>query len=159
LKRHAEKVCHNSNSSPIVEEMPMFPQADAPKTHDLTGSIGADRAAIPECPDYLDAVGKEKWTELCEVLAEIGLLSEADRDVMAMYCSAFSQWREADGMIKKSGLIIKTPGSVGPNPCVDIAANAKREILHYSALLGLDPTSRSRFRVGRKPLGVTDHGR
>ena len=137
----------------------MFSLADPLKTHDLSGSLPSDRAAVPDCPDFLDAVAKAKWAELCEVLGEMGLLSEADRDVMAMYCSAYSQWREADGMVKKSGLIIKTAGSVGANPCVEIAANAKREILHYSALLGLDPTSRSRFRVGRKPLGVTDHGR
>ena len=139
---------HNSNNGPFVEETPMCRQADSTKTHHLSSSLSSERAVIPDCPDYLDAVAKAKWAELCEVLGEIGLLSSADRDVMALYCCAYSLWREAEGMIKKSGLIIKTPGGVGANPCVEIAANSKREMLHLSALLGLDPTSRGQFRVG-----------
>jgi P27 family predicted phage terminase small subunit len=138
LKRHAEIIPHNSNTGPFVEETPMCSQADPTKTHHLSSSLSSERAVISDCPDYLDAVGKAKWIELCEVLSDMGLLSEADRDLMAMYCSSFSQWREADNMVKKSGLIIKTGGSVGPNPCVEIAAKAKKEILDYSALLGLD---------------------
>ncbi len=51
---------------------------------------------------------------------------------MAMYCTAFSQWREA------AGLVIKGAGGVCANPCVAIAANARREMRDFSALLGLD---------------------
>ena len=45
----------------------MFAQADPPETHDLSGSIRPDRAAAPACPDFLDAVAKAKWAELCEL--------------------------------------------------------------------------------------------
>jgi P27 family predicted phage terminase small subunit len=65
---------------------------------------------------------------------------------MAMYCAAFSQWREAADMVKKSGLVIKGSGGVCANPCVAIAANAKKEMRDLSALLGLNPASR--LRVG-----------
>jgi P27 family predicted phage terminase small subunit len=102
---------------------------------------------VPDCPDYLDAVAKEKWTELCQVLGETGLLTQADRDVIAMYCSAFSQWREAADMAKKTGLVIKGASGICANPCVKIAADAKREMRDLSTLLGLDPASRTRLRV------------
>jgi phage terminase small subunit len=39
-------------------------------------------------------------------------------------------------------------GGVCANPCVAIAANARREMRDISALLGRDPASRSRLRVG-----------
>lgn len=123
----------------------MFGQADPLKMKILSGSFRANRAAIPACPDYLDAIAKAKWTELCDILGETGLLTQWDCDVMAMYCTAFSQWREAADMVKKSGLVIKGAGGVCANPCVQIAANAKREMRDLSTLLGLDPASRKRF--------------
>jgi P27 family predicted phage terminase small subunit len=104
-------------------------------------------AGLPDCPDYLDDVAKAKWPELCRLLADAELLNNVGRDVMAMYCSAFSQWREAADMVKKSGLIIKGTGGICANPCVKIAADAKQEMLNLSALLGLDPSYRSRLRV------------
>jgi P27 family predicted phage terminase small subunit len=90
---------------------------------------------------------------LSQVLGETGLLTTADRDAMAMYYTAFSQWREAADMVKKSGLVIKGAGGVCANPCVAIAANAKREMRELSALLGLDPASRSRLRVNNSFVG------
>jgi P27 family predicted phage terminase small subunit len=124
----------------------MFGQVDPLKMQILSGAFRAGRPVLPECPDYLDKIAKEKWTELCELLADIGLLTKADRDLMAMYCSAFSQWREAADMVKKSGLIVRGTGGVCANPCVQIAAIAKREMRDLLTLLGLDQTSRRRLR-------------
>ena len=137
----------------------MFGQPPDPtKLRILAGSLWAGRsseplppAGLPECPAYLDEIAKAKWAELCQVLGETGLLTKADRDVMAMYCAAFSQWREAADMVKKSGLIVKGTGGVCANPCVAIAANAKREMRELSTLLGLDPASRARLRVSTGP--------
>ena len=134
----------------------MFGQpSDSTKLRILAGSLWAGRlseplppAGLPECPTYLDETAKSKWAELCQALGETGLLTQADRDVMAMYCAAFSQWRDAADMVKKSGLIVKGTGGVCANPCVAIAANAKREMRELSTLLGLDPASRWRLRVG-----------
>jgi P27 family predicted phage terminase small subunit len=130
----------------FVEETPMFGHADPLKLQILSGTFQADRPVVPECPEYLDPVAKNKWNELCDVLSKTGLLTNADRDVMAMYCSAFSQWREAADMVKKSGLIVRGTGGVCANPCVQIAANAKREMRDLLTLLGLDPASRKRLR-------------
>jgi P27 family predicted phage terminase small subunit len=129
----------------------MFGKATDPKLK-IEGGAHTDRPAsanFPDCPDFLDVVAKAKWPELCKGLAETGLLTNAGRDVMAMYCSAFSQWREATDMVKKSGLIIKGPGGVCANPCVKIAADAKQEMLQLAELLGLEPSGHSRLRVKR----------
>jgi P27 family predicted phage terminase small subunit len=129
----------------------MFGQPPHPQAK-ILGGADTDRLAsanFPDCPDYLDDVGKAKWPELCQGLAQTGLLTNAGRDVMAMYCSAFSQWREATDMVKKSGLIIKGPGGVCANPCVKIAADAKQEMLQLEELLGLEPSGHSRLRVKR----------
>jgi P27 family predicted phage terminase small subunit len=120
-------------------------QAPEPNLKILAGAA----TGIPDCPDYLDYVAKTKWPELCRQLAETGSLSNAAIDVMALYCAAFSQWREASDMVKKSGLLIKGAGGICANPCVKIAADAKNDMLQLAELLGLDASSRSRFRVKR----------
>jgi P27 family predicted phage terminase small subunit len=144
---HPQAFLQQFQKRPFVEEMPMLGQADALKMQILSGTFRADRPVLPECPDYLDKVAKEKWTELCEILSDTGLLSNADRDVMAMYCSAFSQWREAADMVKKSGVIVRGTGGICANPCVQIAANAKREMRDLLTLLGLDLANRRRLRA------------
>jgi P27 family predicted phage terminase small subunit len=110
----------------------------------LSGAFRTDRPGIEklhsdqlDCPPYLDEIAKEKWAELCQALHDTAFFTQVDRDVMAMYCSAFSQWRQATDMVKKSGLVIKGASGVCANPCVKIAADAMREMRGLAALLGM----------------------
>ncbi len=135
----------------------MLGQSDPTKLKILDAGLTVSQA-ISDCPDYLDDVAKAKWPELCRLLAEAGLLNNAGRDVMALYCAAFSQWREATEMVKKSGLIVRGAAGVCANPCVKIAADAKSEMLQLAELLGLDASGQSRFRVKRNRLPACDVG-
>jgi P27 family predicted phage terminase small subunit len=152
-----EIFCNNSSKATFPHGgAHMASQPPEPKLKYLDGTQTNQpiQAPLPpssllDCPDYLDDVAKAKWPELCKLLAEAGLFSNAGRDVMAMYCTAFSQWRAANETVKKSGLIIRGLGGVCANPCVKIAADAQREMLHLAELLGLDPSGHSRVRIKR----------
>ncbi|HZZ78980.1 MAG TPA: phage terminase small subunit P27 family [Gemmataceae bacterium] len=114
----------------------MLARSDPLKTQILAGTFRAKPSPAPPCPDHLDALARAKWAELCQALDEAGRLSTADRDMMALYCAAYSQWREASEMVKKSGLVIKGRGGVCANPCVQIAANVRREMRELAGTLG-----------------------
>ncbi len=136
----------------------MFGHADPLKMQILSGSFRTDHAAlpltaIPACPDYLDGIAKAKWIDLCHALGDAGVLPQANPDAMAMYCTAFSQWREAADMVKKSGLVIKGASGVCANPCVKIAAAAKREMRELSQLMGIGRSSCNRLKYKQLPIG------
>lgn len=63
----------------------------------------------PTCPEHLDDVARDKWTELTTLLDEMGLLSSADSDALELYCAAYSRYRKAEEMVKKFGEVIISP--------------------------------------------------
>lgn len=63
---------------------------------------------IPDCPDYLDDVGRDEWQRTGEVLRYMGFLSLADRTALAAYSTAYSRWVQAEAAVKKYGTIVKS---------------------------------------------------
>ena len=57
----------------------------------------------PRCPKYLDSVAKAEWKLLCSILEELGVLSNADKTALVMYCQTYSEWRKAADMCQQYG--------------------------------------------------------
>jgi P27 family predicted phage terminase small subunit len=114
---------------------------------------------MPPCPPFLDAKAKEEWKRAAEVLFPIGLLTEADMMVFAVYCEAFSRWSMAVKEVAKNGAIVKTPvfnkagkqtGSIPRrNPYLAIMDDAYTHMIKAGMLLGLSPSSRANLKVGK----------
>src|SRR5687768_711635 len=64
---------------------------------------------MPDRPDWLDAEAQAEWGRVTAELAMSGLLTVVDRAALAAYCTAWSRWVEAEGMVKKFGMIVKSP--------------------------------------------------
>ncbi|HEX5106418.1 MAG TPA: phage terminase small subunit P27 family [Pirellulaceae bacterium] len=81
---------------------------------------------LPAPPQWLDAEAKAEWERIIPDLAEMGVLSRADRPALAAYCTAWSRWVEAEGMVKKFGMIVKSPEKGFPmkSPYLSIADQA-----------------------------------
>jgi len=112
---------------------------------------------LPTCPSDLDAAAKKKWRELVKLLAETGMLRKVDRDVLALYCTAFSRWREAEKFVAKLGHLIKGPnGGSYINPSLAVANRAMEQMRRFGKLLGLDPASRKALgmKAATKVTGV-----
>lgn len=56
-------------------------------------------------PSYLQGVSLAKWNEVAAVLEAAGLLTDADRDSLGMYCVHFELYMQALESVKRDGLI------------------------------------------------------
>lgn len=104
----------------------------------------------PPMPRYFDSVAKVKWKELCDLLDEMGVLSSADRTVLEMCCTAYSEYRKLHATIDNHGRV----GDDGKAHSLTSSLHKYRaEVVRHMSELGLTPSSRSRVRtdtVGHK---------
>lgn len=124
-------------------------------------------ANIPDCPDHLDKEARVEWRRMAKELEPLGLLTNLDKAVFAMYCEAFSTWAKATKMIQEKGMVFSTTGKTTTktlkdgtiktettgggypimNPYFSIANKAKEQMMKCLIELGWTPSSRSRVKV------------
>lgn len=107
---------------------------------------GTGLAALPRCPAHLSDAARREWRRLAPVLHGAGILTVADRAVLAAYCQAYARWVEAEEHLAKTPALLKTPsGYVQQSPWLSIA-NKQMEIMgRYMTELGLTPVARTRL--------------
>ena len=100
-----------------------------------------------------DRVAKAEWNEKAPMLHRLGLLTEADRDALIMYCATFARWQRAERHLRKEGeiLISKRNKYPYPSPYLHIAKDALTQCRALLLEFGLTPVSRTRAHVGKKP--------
>jgi P27 family predicted phage terminase small subunit len=110
------------------------------------------KPTMPRCPSHLDAEAKREWKLVAPQLYGLGLLTEIDRDALAVYCSCYSQWVMAERYLQEHGLTIVTPqGIERASPWVKIALDAQRLMFDVAREFGMTPPSRARIRVEPPP--------
>jgi P27 family predicted phage terminase small subunit len=126
------------------------PKSAIPKT---PGAEMQPLAGLPACPRWLGRIAKQVWKELVRVLDAAGVLTQADRNHMAMYCVACERWQKAEAKMKAKDLVLKGKHGAGQNPYLAIANRAMEQMEHFGAKLGLNPADRKRIKVevGPKP--------
>lgn len=120
-----------------------------PGRRPLNAAEPAPPVTIPACPEFLDDVARGEWSRTATLLAEMGLLTAADRTALAAYCVAYSRWVEAEAQVKKYGTIVKSPEKGFPmkSPYLTVADQALETMRKLMVEFGLTPSSRSRIRV------------
>jgi P27 family predicted phage terminase small subunit len=106
-------------------------------------------AGIPECPAFLDDVAKAEWQATCEILGELGVLTKADRNALAMYCESWSRYCRATEQVRKFGDVILSPKTKFPipSPYQAIANKAMEQCHKLLTEFGLTPSARARLAV------------
>lgn len=106
---------------------------------------------LPSPPLVLEGEAMAEWNRVCGELSALGLLTGIDMAVLAGYCQAFSVWVDAVGKVKTLGILIRTSnGNVIQNPAVGTMNRQYEIILKACAVLGMDPSSRSRLKVEKQ---------
>lgn len=102
-------------------------------------------------PASLDRAGKAEWRRVSRLMTAAGVLTQADRAVLTMYCSAWSRWLSALEKVEETGggVLDGEHGSY-QNPWLAIANRASDTVARLGATMGLDPSSRARV-CGVKP--------
>jgi P27 family predicted phage terminase small subunit len=112
----------------------------------------------PPCPRWLSKEAKGEWRRVAKVLVAMRVLTEGDRAVLAGYCQAWAEFRQADEMIQKTGLLIKDPekGTLRRNPLLMVRSQAHDRMTKDAAQLGLTPAARTRVREIEEAKGGTN---
>jgi P27 family predicted phage terminase small subunit len=109
-------------------------------------------ACVPEPPAHLEERARRKFTEIADMLARCGVMTELDRDALGRYCVIWCRWIDAEAEIKRKGSIVKTEaGNIIHSPYLAVANRCHRQLAQLEAEFGLTPSSRSRVRASPSP--------
>jgi len=99
-------------------------------------------------PTWLSTDAKKIWKRTVKQLEDMGILFEADLDLIAAYANAVDVYKQATMEINQHGILIegRRDGQV-KNPAVQIQKDAAEIIRKIGSEFGLSPSSRSRIKV------------
>lgn len=101
----------------------------------------------PRAPEWLGEDAKKVWRRTVAQLKDMGIASEADRDLLAAYCTAVVNLQRATEIVDRTGIMVKgRRDGVVKNPAVQIQRDAAQLVARLAAEFGLSPSSRTRLR-------------
>ena len=103
-------------------------------------------------PDWLrsDPVAMAEWDRLAVELEQLGLLTNLDVQVFAMYCDSVSRYRRSRERLMDQGDIVestKTGGALYQSPYLPVMRRERDFLKTAASLLGLSPSDRTRIEV------------
>lgn len=132
----------------------------------IQGTYRKDRAAhneptpdvsIPTCPSFLKPAAKREWRRITKELEALGLISQIDRAVLAVYCQAYATWQEMEKIIERDGAVQSTStGYLAQHPAVSMRDKAIEQMMKAAAQFGFTPSSRTRVSVPEKKKDDTN---
>jgi P27 family predicted phage terminase small subunit len=113
---------------------------------------------IPRCPALLKSEARKEWRRITHELHQYHMIAEVDRGLLAMLCTTWARFVEAEQMIEKasaaggSGLFVKTPnGFPVQSPWVAVSNKAIETYKSLCAEFGLSPSARTRVAPQTTP--------
>jgi P27 family predicted phage terminase small subunit len=107
----------------------------------------ADEPGKPKPPPQVKGLALKEWKRVVPELMKRRTITPADAAALAMYCTTFARWQEAEDRVARDGLIVKTKsGNVIQHPALGIANTATKLCHRWAVELGLTPSSRSRAK-------------
>jgi P27 family predicted phage terminase small subunit len=101
----------------------------------------------PIPPDTLDEIGLKEWKRILPTIKAMGILTLADGDALALYCRAYSRWKQALSNLDDEGMTIIGPRlGLIENPSLRIAERAEDAMRRILLEFGLTPASRQRVK-------------
>lgn len=130
----------------------------------LAGSVLADareRAEppsdeiLPECPAWLDEVGRAAWADWLPRIAAMKIMSSGDRDALALMCDTWSRYLEARKRLAEEGEVIRVEGGDGRvtvkrNPWSAVLAEHGDRLRRMMSEFGLTPVGRARIGAAKE---------
>ncbi len=101
------------------------------------------------CPRRLSPEAKAEWKRIVPLMAKAGLLIEADRSILELYCSTMGDVRELEKELRKSGRTITTPkGCIQSSPAWTQLRQARQDAARFAVSLCLTPRTRKTLGIG-----------
>lgn len=107
----------------------------------------------PEKPPVVESceLASEQWDELCKTLDELGILTVADKSLLAMYCQTYAEYIKLHRHIAEHGCkVFNDKGNASQSPeAIQIHRYADR-LIKLMSEMGLTPSSRTRIVAPKK---------
>jgi len=114
-------------------------------------------ASLPECPDWLDDIGRSFFKEVGSILVKIRVMTDADKKALEILSDVYSEYRNARDVVLKNGStyesfkVDKDGNSiltmVRVRPEVGISQSAWEKVFKGLKDFGLTPASRTKVEV------------
>lgn len=107
--------------------------------------------SIPPIPrNRFDAEGKAAWKKYAKVLADMGVLTEADQGAFEVLIFYWAEWRKYSALAQKKPFV-KAPrsGYLMISPFVTMAEKALKHYKEICLQFGLTPASRTGIKVDK----------
>lgn len=103
----------------------------------------------PTCPAHLKGEARKEWNRISKLLVELGILAEVDRAALAMYCTQWGRYVEAETKLADSSTWVEETdnGYKYQTVWLQISATAMKQMTRMLAEFGLSPSTRSRIKV------------
>ena len=135
----------------------------------LAGNFRSDRDShgapapigVPACPTWLPAAAKKHWRTLGPQLAECGLLSLIDGDVLALHCDSVAKYAEVTRQLQSiEDAMAPTPqGFMVQSVMFTVRNKLHDQIVKTAREFGGTPSARSGIRTGAQTqLDLGDWG-
>jgi P27 family predicted phage terminase small subunit len=110
---------------------------------------------LPECPSWLDDVGRAAWNDWLPRVAAMKILSSGDRDALALMCDTWSRYLEARKRLAEEGEVIRVEGGDGRvtvkrNPWSAVLAEHGDRLRRMMSEFGLTPVGRARIGAAKE---------
>lgn len=123
----------------------------------------ADPGGKPTEPDWISKRAKAAWRQLVPKLVKAGLATSVERNLLARYCTALVEWRDAEAFLDANGTtytVMTNPvvvdgkvvqpaqvKSVREYPQARQARDLSALLLRMERELGMTPSARSRIEL------------
>lgn len=105
-------------------------------------------AGTPDRPTWLKGAARKIWDALLPGLVELGVVTQIDGHTFAAFCQACAELDYATAILEKEGRIITSKrGGKRSHPAVEQQRSAMKAVKDFSALFGIDPSSRTRIKL------------
>jgi P27 family predicted phage terminase small subunit len=105
-------------------------------------------SVIPSCPNHLTGTARQEWARVTKELHALGVIARVDRAALAVYCTAYKDYVDAENIIKEQGAVIMSDkGGMYQNPWMGIKKRSMDQMVKFASEFGMTPSSRSRVKV------------
>ena len=110
---------------------------------------------LPDCPAWLDEVGRAAWADWLPRIAAMQIMSSGDRDALALMCDTWSRYLEARKRLAEEGEVIRVEGGDGRvtvkrNPWSAVLAEHGDRLRRMMSEFGLTPVGRARIGAAKE---------
>ena len=93
-------------------------------------------------------IGRMKWNEIVAILEPMKLVTDMDRDFLAIYCDSYAEFVRLSLDIADEGtVVISEKGSPYQNPKVGQKNKAVEKMVKIGARFGMSPSDRTGLQI------------